>query len=656
MFSLSAFIGFLVVLLSIQGYYFFCTIVISVFLYLALLEFKNRKSSIYDITAYLIIGILCGTMFGIYTDHKYNRATFQESDDELDGIITGINQNTITIEIKNQNHQINKIKLARNIDASLDPFLFDRIYFSCSLWRKNNITGIYSLLEKLQGIQYTCKKGKIYYIKENFISFNNFRREIRSHVRNSLDILAKTSFARGFILNDTSNIHPVELNLFRKMGIAHLFSASGLHMGLLYTTCFLPFSYFGYKKLGLSTALVICFLYLCVLDFSIPLLRSYIFLSLYVFLKLLKRKTQGKYILYFSIIVLELIFPLSCFSPSFILSFLITMMILMYYPQLNKIILLKNKYIKEHLALTISASLGSCFLSVLLFKYYHPLSILYNLILVPFSGIYLASIFLYLIFPFFKYIIISGDYIFRQACWFHYLMVEKHTPENHILFTKLWLFTFFCLTIYFIYYSYKQKYWFLRKYYVNSYIALSFIFLSNPVFIKIPYSSTMAFPYGVIQYKDHSYYITGNISEFYKSNLKYVFLEMNFPFREIYASDNFVDILYEHKIHEKYKIKTLYNEKTTLNNENTKSSIIFLNGECYFFLSSKKSYFMLKKQSRYLNDCNNINLVHSKNFQPDKGFIKKFFSLFAPSTNVHYMHYFKWETVPEISKSRFKYD
>jgi ComEC/Rec2-related protein len=650
MFSLSAFIGFLAVLLAIQQYYYFGIVVLVIFFYLALLEYNNHKANVRDLTMYLVTGLLCGSLFGYSTWQKFKPNIFQESIHNVNGVITSVGENSITVDVSDSNNHIDKIKLSRRVgvNGSFDPFLFDRIYFSCDKWRTKVMPGIYLTLEQLQGIYNVCKEGKIHSIKESSVSFNNLRRWVRNHVRQSLNLLGETSFARGFVLNDTSNINQVELNLFRKMGIAHLFSASGLHMGLLYTTCFLPFSYLGFRKTGYTLALMVCFIYLCVLDFSIPLLRSYIFLALYIVLKLLKRQSKGKYILYFSIILLELIFPLSCFSPSFILSFLITLMILLYYPQFKKIILVKSNYLKDHIALTISASLGSCFLSVFLFNYYHPVSVLYNLILVPFSGIYLASIFLYLVFPVFKYIIILGDYIFREACRLQFLMVEKYIPENHAVFTQFWLALFFLLTLYFIYYSFQHKYWYLRKYYMNTYLALSAVFLSNTLFIKIPVSSTLVFPYGVLQYKNNNYYIAGKAAGFSEGNepewFKYVFQKMNYPFHEIYASNNFIGALREYKVHQKYEIQPLDQ------NQKQMGSILFLNEECYFFLNPKKTFYISKKQRSQLSGCKTLNIVHSKKTEPDRESIKKLFSRFGLSTKLHYMKYFNLETVDKPVK------
>ena len=642
MYSLAAFSGFLIVLLLLFQYYFFCILILPILSYLALLEYKSHHSHWRYIVAYLFAGIASGAIFGVYTFYKYNYREISEPMIYVRGQITSIGENSIIVEVKNFQDHIDKIRLSRRGNESFDPFLFDQVIFSCKTWRKNPVAGIFGTLEKLQGIHHACKEAQIHSILENSKSFNDFRRVIRKQVRQSLDLLGNSSFARGFILNDTRNIHPVEVNLFRKMGIAHLFSASGLHMGLLYTTCYLPFAFFGFRKTGYTLALFLCFMYLCVLDFSIPLLRSYIFLALYIILKLLKRKTNGKYILYFSIILLEIIFPLSCFSASFILSFLITLMILLYFPQFKKIIMIKNNYLKDHLALTISASLGSCFLSVFLFNYYHPVSMGYNLILVPLSGIYLASIFLYLIFPVFKYIIISGDFIFRQACWIHYLVVEKYIPENHAIFTNVWIIFFFCLTIYFVYFSYKQKYWYLRKYYLGTYVALSMIFLSNYLFLKIPDSTAMAFPFGIIQYKNRNYYITGNINEYSKENMKYVFQKMNWPFRDIYASDNFIPLLHDYKVHEKFQIKPL-EEKFPDKSGYRKARLFYLNEDCFFFIFPKRQIYISANLGKRLSMCKNIYMVHSKNYNPDKTFIKKLFSRLGLSTNVHYMNYYNWQ-------------
>jgi|GEM_PF-1852667 len=638
MFSLAAFFAFLFVLLTAAKHFLFSILAVIVFGYLALLEYKHHQTSRQTLSGYLAAGILCGSLFGIYTHQKYDREVFIEPVYEAFGKITAIKSNSIIVEIKNSRNRLSRIKLRWDPDTSgTEPFLFDRVVFSCRKWRTTSLEGVYAELEKLQAVYNVCSDARFVEFRETHGKFNQLRRDIRNHVRNSLAALGSRTFAPGFVLNETGNLDKVELNLFRKMGIAHLFSASGLHMGLLYSTCFLPLSFLGLRKTGYTLGLCACFVYLCCLDFSIALLRSFIFLLLYLGLKVFKRQTGGKYILYFTIILLELIFPLSCFTPSFILSFLITLMILLYYPQFKKVILVKNRYLKDHLALTISATLGSCFLSVLLFDYYHPLSLVYNLLLVPPSGIYLASIFLYLAFPVFRYFIVSGDYIYRQACWLHYRLVEKYTPENHALFLNVWVLVFFCLTLYFIFLAFQKRYWYLRKFYMKAYALLSVVFFSNFILLKSPEFSHMAFPFGVVQYINGNYYFSGDIAKFYSANFPYLLEKMTYPIGQIYATENFKGPLYENKIHRNVQILGISTEH--------RDGILRLNDRCYLFISGKMPPERLLKNRRKrqsLTHCGQIHLVYSKNYQPDKAMVKKLFSAFGLSQNVHYMKYFTW--------------
>ncbi|MDH4199575.1 MAG: ComEC/Rec2 family competence protein [Spirochaetia bacterium] len=645
MFSLSIFVSCILTILLLNGYFFILIVILPLVAYLVAIEYIQFSAYPELLTFYLLAGFIIGVTHGYITYHEYIHKTHSKGDVFKSARLIGISPSSITVEIQADTSLFERIKIVRpqynNQNKNEKLYLFDRIDFVCSQWKFKKQDDIYNRLERLQAVSSICVDSKIYFKKPVSRSFNILRDQIQVWADQKLDLLGEKSYARGFLLSETKNINSVELNVFRKMGIAHLFSASGLHMGFLYATFFLPLSFVGMKKTGTLLGLIVCFFYLCLLDFHIPLLRSFFFLLAYVVLKLINRNSNSRYILYLTIIFLELVFPLSSFSPSFILSFLITLSILLFYPQLAKIITFKNRFLSENLALTISASIGSSFLSLYIFHYFHPISIIYNFILVPFSGPYLASVFIYFFIPQLKYIIWTGDYLYRKSAWLHYLLFEKNAPMIHFRFTEIWLLFFLFLTLFLIFHSIKKQYWYLRKYYIKSYFMLSMFFFLNYIFLQIPVFGAVAFPYGVIQYKNGNYYIAGRAADFYMDNFKYLMENQNLPFKKIFAPDSFQTLLHESIIHPDYKI---------LNDDRTEThNMVSLNENCYIFI------YRIQPQKKYLRNiysCKSIFIVHSKRISPDIFLWKNFFSAFSFHGDVQLMTYFNWNWEYKNEKNR----
>jgi len=350
--------------------------------------YKNQSiKKLYIIS--VILGLIISGMYSLYTSNKYfskkNNSTHTSQSIKIKGRITKISSNSILIEISKKNcmsihnfcYSFKNILRLRIIGIKnkhkKEININDIIQTTCKLSTtiKQNT---FSFFEKLQARNYSCrltkKNNNLTKIKTSKNIIIDTRKKIRQYLFSQLQKISNKSLATSFFLADTSSIKISDLQLFRKMGIAHLFSASGLHLGLLYAIIFLPFMFFKLEKTGMLLGWLFSLLFLILLDFRIPLLRAFLFLSMYLFFKIIDKKTNSIYILFFTACVIEFTFPFSTFSISFILSAGITGVIIISYKPILSILSIKNNYIKNHLALTLSAFIKTsnyCFRFYLLF-------------------------------------------------------------------------------------------------------------------------------------------------------------------------------------------------------------------------------------------------------------------------------------------------
>ncbi len=125
------------------------------------------------------------------------------------------------------------------------------------------------------------------------------------------------------------------------------------------------------------------------------------------------------------------LFPLSTFTISFILSFGITAAILLFYAPIHFCFAQRGKignFIAAHISLTLAAGLPAFVLSLALFGSANPLSLIYNLLLVPFSGLYLFTSLIYLAFEPARYLLLALDHLYLRFADWHSAYVHAYFP------------------------------------------------------------------------------------------------------------------------------------------------------------------------------------------------------------------------------------
>lgn len=211
-----------------------------------------------------------------------------------------------------------------------------------------------------------------------------------------------TGIAMGLLFSHKNGIGEDDRLLFSKLGIAHIFAVSGLHISLL-ASLFMAIL----KKIGIHTKLslvivgLVLFLYAYICGFSPSTQRALIMFLYMALAKILYRPYQSLLALSFAGLLILAINPLELYSASFQFSFSATLGIILIGKRLlrrmispafrlaaffdwKKRILL---YILQIACVSLGAQLGVLLPSIQYYGFVNVSSLLFNLVIIPYIGL-----------------------------------------------------------------------------------------------------------------------------------------------------------------------------------------------------------------------------------------------------------------------------
>lgn len=147
---------------------------------------------------------------------------------------------------------------------------------------------------------------------------------IRKAVQERLKIIMgdEASIVSAMLFGDRTGISEEEYDAFRKLGVAHLMSVSGLHIGIVAAMLSRLFVLFKLKRrLRLPILVLFLFGYSALCGFSVSSLRAAIMFSVIFCGKLFLRARDRLSILALAAFIILLINPLEASSAGFVLSF-----------------------------------------------------------------------------------------------------------------------------------------------------------------------------------------------------------------------------------------------------------------------------------------------------------------------------------------------
>ncbi|MBS0617904.1 MAG: ComEC/Rec2 family competence protein [Spirochaetes bacterium] len=527
--------------------------------------------------------------------------------------VTGVSRKSIVITITTGQ----KLRLT-NLKTEQIPPKHARVRYRCTAQEIRAST--FMVFERLSGVAAWCRTQELQVLSEPAGTLARYRERAFAFLNArfaKMECQGDTctddahSLVAAFLLGDTDDLTPTELVAFRDMGLMHLFAVSGLNIALLFAILYLPFRALGQPAIGAALGYTIATAFLLLLDFPVPLLRAWLFMTIALALRLADRRLPPWTLLFLTAIVVELLFPLSTFTMSFILSFGVTAAILVFYEPLYFCFASPKRLLNlaaEHTALSLAAGLPALILGFLLFGNAQPLSLLYNLLLVPFSGLYLFVALVFLIFESAKYFLIALDTLYLKFAALHTHYVARYFPAADK--TAQWIsLTLLALAFAYIYYLKKRhQLWSVRR-------NLRFIISITAIVLVSPYFLT--------QYPQRAFYIVPNKVWMYNGN------EITTQGNAIFSQDSEQSPQYCFPVHREQVIVT----------QITPPEIINLSGACFIFTGRMRPETW---PQNILTNCRELNVLQAKSAQTDAAEWKKLFVLFGYSGSVVIRRFFTW--------------
>ncbi|SMC71914.1 ComEC/Rec2 family competence protein [Moheibacter sediminis] len=247
-----------------------------------------------------------------------------------------------------------------------------------------------------QQIHYTSFSGSVYYIELVGNSWNNkaakFKSEIRikllsfGYSKNATDIIG------AMLLGDRTEMDPEVEESYRKTGVVHILSISGLHIVMVYTIFYFLFYPLIYlqkgKLLRIICSLIFIWLYALFVELQPPVARSALMITIFHLALVFRRKPNIYHTLALSAFVLLIINPNFIFDVGFQLSYAAVFFIVWLMPVYRKILPFKNRkliYMRDFTGTSISAQMGTFPIAAFYFHQSSGLFLAGNILMIPAS-------------------------------------------------------------------------------------------------------------------------------------------------------------------------------------------------------------------------------------------------------------------------------
>lgn len=241
-----------------------------------------------------------------------------------------------------------------------------------------------------------------------------FAKVLRTHCVSMLQRVIhdnQMAIVSAMMLGDRSYINKSLKEDYSVTGATHVMALSGLHLSIIYSILWFLFSglgnislFFRLKEIKHFLLIITIWAYVFLVGFSPSIVRSALMLSIYSFIALLGRKKVSINILSVVAFCILLYDPFVLFDVSFQLSFAAIVSILLYYPQINKLLnkgfLCKYKIFErifQMFTITLSAQIGTAPLIAFYFSKLPTYFFLSSFIAIPCTTIILyAGVFFFI--------------------------------------------------------------------------------------------------------------------------------------------------------------------------------------------------------------------------------------------------------------------
>ena len=231
--------------------------------------------------------------------------------------------------------------------------------------------------------------------KENLTFFEKIKQK-RLEILQNID-QAKLSekskeFTKGIILADRTEMDRETVEDFSKSGLVHILAISGSHMAIIFWLILLllkPIFPANFRNFPIVISLIFIWLFAIFIDFGSSVIRSCIMISAYYFYVLLQRKPDLLHAMAISGLAILIFDTNQLFDVGFQLSFIavfgifwLNEPILKYLPKPKNNV---QNFFVNVVSISIAAQLATLPLVIYYFHQYSLISVIANLVVIPFS-------------------------------------------------------------------------------------------------------------------------------------------------------------------------------------------------------------------------------------------------------------------------------
>ena len=233
--------------------------------------------------------------------------------------------------------------------------------------------------------------------KEN-LTFSEKIKQKRLEILKNID-QAKLSekskeFTKGIILADRTEMDRETVEDFSKSGLVHILAISGSHMAIIFWLILLllkPIFPANFRNVPIVISLIFIWLFAIFIDFGSSVIRSCIMITAYYFYVLLQRKPDLLHAMAISGLAILIFDTNQLFDVGFQLSFIavfgifwLNEPILKYLPKPKNNV---QNFLVNVVSISIAAQLATLPLVIYYFHQYSLISVIANLVVIPFSEV-----------------------------------------------------------------------------------------------------------------------------------------------------------------------------------------------------------------------------------------------------------------------------
>lgn len=336
-----------------------------------------------------VSGVICDTPYKSYNKYYY----------------------VIETDSVNAENAPQKIKLRISSNISLDADVYDRVTGKITMFSPNSNKGFssktYYASKNIHMFAYFSNYGSVEIKETDDKPLNYYILKLKEELISRIQILLgneESAIATGMLLGYRYNISDEIKTEFNHTGVSHLMAVSGYHVATIVSLMFILFNILKLpKRTSNILGIVGVLFFMAITGFSSSVMRAGIMYIIYLFGQMISKKSDSVNSLGIAVFIICVLNPFSGGDIGLLLSVSATLGIIILSPVLSlwlkdKITDLKfgKRYLNpifEAIAVTLSANIFTLPITMISFKYFYPISLLSNLLIIfAFSAMFVFLI------------------------------------------------------------------------------------------------------------------------------------------------------------------------------------------------------------------------------------------------------------------------